>query len=500
MTSIQRSPLVLPLLFFICGIGVSFILIVFLLLLLFLFFLALWHSQKLNINRFFCFSFLKSTILALLFFLLGYGIKELNKDSDFVLNSTIELPSSYLKFTNGVRFTKRGCWTTAQLIHNSLCLHVQVNMDSAKGKLLEKGDTFVLKSVRVYPLVKEGKEASGFEQYLLRQGVQAKLYVNDRCFSRINKNNNWQYMAYNSMHAKIVNSYLAANSKSLLLSLLIGDRGYIDKATKDNFSALGVSHILSVSGLHVGIIYVIIAFLIGLLWNKNAYIPLVIILLLIWFYCWMVGFEAAVLRSALMFSLHAIGNALGKKSALLHTTVLSAFIILVINPIFLYDIGFQLTYGAMLGIIFIMPIFQDVLKVKSPYLKPIVDLLLLSLAVQITLIPLLIFHFQNLPVYFMLANLLVVPAVALIMYAGILFLLIPENEVLDFTINMLLLINDSCCKMIGNWPYPMVYIVNDNLADFCFYTLGIANVVAYCGWKVNSFLWLSVLSLLLVFI
>jgi competence protein ComEC len=496
----QRSPLALPLLFFICGIGVSLIFTVFLLLFLFLFYIALWHSQKLNINSVFGANFLKSTLLAFLFFLLGYGIKEVNESNDFVLKDPIELPSSYLKFTNGVRFTQRGCWTTAQLIHDSLCLDVQVNMDSAKGKLLEKGDTFVLKNVSVYPLVKKGKEPSGFEQYLLRQGVQAKLYVNDDCFDQLNKNSNWQYMAYNSMHAKIVNSSLSPNSKSLLLSLLIGDRGYIDKATKDNFSALGVSHILSVSGLHVGIIYVILAFLIGLLWNKNAYIPLLVILLLIWFYCWMVGFEAAVLRSALMFSIHALGNALGKKSSLLHTTVLSAFIILLINPFFLHDIGFQLTYGAMMGIIFIMPIFQDVLKVKSAYLKPIIDLLLLSLAVQITLIPLLIFHFQTLPVYFMLANLLVVPAVALIMYAGMLFLLIPENEVLNFLLDLLVLINDSCCKMIGDWPYPMVYIVNDNLADFCFYSLCIANVVAYYGWKVNSFLWIAVLSFLAVFI
>jgi len=500
MTSIQRSPLVLPLLFFMFGVGVSAIFTAFLFLFLCLFFVALWHSQKLNINYFFCVNFLKSTVLVSLFFVLGYGLKEVNKNSDLVLKDTIELPSSYLKFTNGVRFTKRGCWTTAQLLHDSLCLQVQVNMDSAKGKLLEKGDTFALKNVRVYPLVKEGKEASGFELYLLRQGVQAKLYVNDQCFSHLNKNNDWQYMAYNAMHAKIVNSSLSVNSKSLLLSLLIGDRGFIDKATKDNFSALGVSHILSVSGLHVGIIYVILAFLIGLLWNKNAYVPLVIILLLIWFYCWMVGFEAAVLRSALMFSLHAIGNALGKKSSLLHTTVLSAFIILVINPFFLYDIGFQLTYGAMLGIIFIMPIFQDVLKVKSPYLKPIIDLLLLSLAVQITLLPLLIFHFQTLPVYFMLANLLVVPAVALIIYAGMLFLVIPENKALNFIIDILVLINDSCCKAIGNWPYPMVYIVNDNLADFCFYTLSISNIVAYGEWKVNAFLWMATLSFLAIFI
>jgi competence protein ComEC len=125
---------------------------------------------------------------------------------------------------------------------------------------------------------------------------------------------------------------------------------------------------------------------------------------------------------------------------------------------------------------------------------------LLSLAVQITLIPLLIFHFQTLPVYFMLANLLVVPAVALIMYAGMLFLVIPENKALNFIIDILVLTNDSCCKTIGDWPYPMVYIVNDNLADFCFYTLSISYIVAYAQWKVNAFLWMATISFLAIFI
>jgi competence protein ComEC len=154
----------------------------------------------------------------------------------------------------------------------------------------------------------------------------------------------------------------------------------------------------------------------------------------------------------------------------------------------------------MLGIIFLMPLFQDALKIKSVYLKPVADLVLLSVAVQITLLPLLIYHFQTLPVYFVFANLLVVPAVALIMYAGILFLLLPENKTLNFVVDILVMINDSCCNMMCDWPYPMIYVNHQSLVDYSIYALSVVNLVMYYEWKVNAFLWLTLIAFTSVFI
>jgi ComEC/Rec2-related protein len=500
MTKFQRSPLALPLVFFICGIGVPLYIFLFFLAMLLLLLIVLWHYQKLALTLQFGSNLCKSLSLYLLFFLGGCLIKEINNEENVAIKGNVSLSFAQVKFSNSVRYTSKGAWTTAQLLLDTLTLDVQVNLDSARANILERGDTLDLQNIKLYPLVKEGKVASGFEEYLKRQGVVGKLYVNEYSFVRIRKNSSWKYSIYNRLHAKILKSKLSKGSKSLLLSLLIGDRGYIDKTTKDSFSALGVSHILSVSGLHVGIIYLILAFFISSIWNKHAYISLASILTFIWFYCWMVGFEAAVLRSALMFSLYAIGNAIGRKSNLLHTTALSALIILSINPSFLYDIGFQLTYGAMLGIIYIMPILQRKVHCESTIVKSISDLILLSLAVQITLLPLLIYHFQSLSVYFMVANLVVVPTVALIMYAGILFLSIPENEILNFIVDVLVMINDSCCAWMCKWPYTILYINNISLIDLSYYSIIVINVIFYETCKLNAFLWIGLLSLLTLII
>lgn len=495
MIRIQRSSLALPVIFFICGIGVHAFIFLSIAVTLFLLLVVLWHYQKVRLTLSFGNSFSKSIMLFLLFFSAGFLVNKMQNEQAFALKESVNMPLAKVRFTNGIRFTTRGAWTTAQLLCDSVEINLQVNLDSAKANLIERGDTFILKNVRLSLLVKEGKVASGFEEYLMRQGVMAKVYINDNCFVANKKNKSWKYLFYNYLHAKILHSKLTKNSKSMLLSLLIGDRGYINKATKNNFSALGVSHILSVSGLHVGIIYLILAFIISLVWNKHAYLSLTFILLFIWFYCWMVGFEAAVLRSALMFSLYAIGNSIGRKSTLLHTTALSALIILTINPSFLYDIGFQLTYGAMLGIIFILPIFQDKVSWQWAPLKAVSDLILLSIAVQITLLPFLIYHFQNLSVYFIFANLLVVPAVALIMYAGILFLAIPENEILNFIIDLLMMINDSCCAWMGEWPYTMIYTSNISLLSLSLYSYIVVQLILYYSWKLNAFLWLAVFTL-----
>jgi len=497
---LQRSPLFIPVLFFMAGIGVANFYFIAFVFIHFYIDIVYWQQRKIVPNSSFVRWRINFFILAFSFFLLGFLIRSHREETSQVVNEKIELDSVLLTFHDGVRFSKRGAWTIAQLHFNKNNIDVLVNMDSAVASVLEKGDSLYFNSTSVYPLLKAERRPNSWESYLIRQGVSAKIYVKNKQEYICYKNKTWYYFAYNFMHRKILKSQLSTSSKSLLLSLLIGDRGYIDKETKDKFSEVGVSHILSVSGLHVGIIYLIISFVIGLIWNKHAYVSLGIILVLIWFYCWMVGFEAAVLRSALMFSLHAIGNAIGRKSSLLHTTSLSAFIILVINPNFLYDIGFQLTYGAMLGIIFLMPLLQDKVKVKYSFLKPVIDLMLLSLAVQITLLPLLIYHFQTLPIYFMVANLLVVPATALIMYGGIVFLILPENQISNTLLDLLVLVNDACCTMICEWPYPLVFIKEISPLNICLYSFVVISVVLYWATKMNAFLFVSCLILVLLFV
>jgi competence protein ComEC len=495
MSKIQRSPVALPLLFFIIGIGVEEEFVLGIALFVLMSYVVLLFSNKLKFSRELLFLSLRSILLACLFFFLGKINVVLNATSVKPTVDKIYFDTLFIKNTEGVKFTERGCWMLAPAFNTNNAFDVLVNMDSVRGVALEKGDTLVLREVSLLPLLKLGKEPSSWDEYLLRQGIQHKIYVNVRSKTELRKNQSWFYSFYNLAHRKIRLSALSQKSKSLLLSLLIGDRGYVDKQTKEDYAVLGVSHILSVSGLHVGIIYLVISWIIALFLNKRSLVAVFLVLILIWFYCWMVGFSPPVLRSALMFSLYIIGSAMGKGSVLLHTTCLSAFVILLIDPLYLYDIGFQLTYGAMLGIIFIMPVFSERWPIKNFFLKPLCDLIFLSIAVQITLLPFLIYYFEYLSVYFIVANLVIVPAVALLMYLGIAFVLLPYHWLFSAAIDYVVLFMDWFCEEVSCWPYTTLPFAVSSLCCWLLYGLCVGLFLQYKNYRLNWFLYLGASTL-----
>ncbi|MFM7023815.1 MAG: ComEC/Rec2 family competence protein [Flavobacteriales bacterium] len=489
------SVVALPLLFFIAGIGVAIEMIVGAVSFLLLVFLLLRFSDKLKFSIESIRLSLRTIFIGLCFFFLGKMNVILNAEQLPPPTEKLYFSALQLKIDEGLKFTEKGCWTVAPAFDKENEFDVLVNMDSANASTLEKGDTLLLHDIEVFPLLRPGHEPSPWDLYLLRQGIYYKMYLRDEV--EVRKNRSWLYWLYNLSHRKIGASDLSVKSKALLLSLLIGDRGYIDKRTKEDYAVLGVSHILSVSGLHVGVIYIIISWMLGLVLSRRSVLSIVLVLLLIWFYCWMVGFSPPVLRSAIMFSLYVIAKAIGRSNTLLHTTCLSAFVILLINPLYLYDIGFQLTYAAMLGIIFILPFFQDFCRPKKVVVKSVVDLVFLSIAVQITLLPFLVYYFEYLSVYFVLANLVIVPVVALLMYAGIVFLLLPVNGVLSWVIDHQVLFMDWFCITLCHWPYTTVPVVVTSLLCWVLYAVSLGFFLQYGFYRLNIFLFSGVGTLLL---
>ncbi|MCX6181019.1 MAG: ComEC/Rec2 family competence protein [Bacteroidetes bacterium] len=490
----QHSSVLLPLLCFIAGIGVDEVFVFGVLFFIAATYLLLYFCDKVKFSKDTWGISIWSLIIGVLFFFLGRLNVEWNSPTGNPISDKVNYDSLQIKITDGLKFTERGCWTIAPAFNGANSFDVLLNLDSARGSSLQKGDTLLLRAISALPIIKAGKEPSKWDQYLLRQGIRAKIYIGGKTKLELKKNQSYLYLFYNLTHQKIISSSLSQKSKSLLLSLLIGDRGYVDKKTKEDYAVLGVSHILSVSGLHVGIIYIIISGVISLLLSKRSVLAVSVVLLLIWFYCWMVGFSPPVLRSALMFSLFVVGKSMGRKSALLHTTCLSAFVILLVNPLYLYDIGFQLTYAAMLGIIFVMPVFSEKWKVTNFVLKSVLDLVFLSVAVQITLLPFLIYYFEYLSVYFVVANLVIVPAVALLMYCGIVYVLLPVNDLLIYLLDSLVLFMDKFCEVLCNWPFTTFPIIVSSAVSWMFYAFGIVFLLQYRYYRLNAFLYCGCLA------
>ncbi|MEO1652301.1 MAG: ComEC/Rec2 family competence protein, partial [Bacteroidota bacterium] len=211
-------------------------------------------------------------------------------------------------------------------------------------------------------------------------------------------------------------------------ALMLGKKDQLDKDIRQAYASTGLMHILAVSGLHVGFI----AYLLHLIfqkWRKRRFGKWLYISALLsglWLYALITGFSPSVLRAATMFSFVVIAKSLNRPRLIYNNLGASAFLLLSLNPFFLLSLGFQLSYLALLGIVFFQPPWERMLDIPNYWLRKIWALTTVSLAAQLATAPLTIFYFHQFPNFFLISNLLVLPLVPLILYLGIaLFLSAP---------------------------------------------------------------------------
>lgn len=205
-------------------------------------------------------------------------------------------------------------------------------------------------------------------------------------------------------------------------ALILGKRSLIPAETRAAFATAGAVHVLAVSGLHVGIIYLVV---IGLLvkvfpGKKWRFINLLITLFILWLYAGITGFSPSVLRAATMFSFIAIGKHSGKRSNIYNMLAVSAFILIIINPSIITEVGFQLSYLAVLGISFFFKPIYSIFMFKRWLPDKVWSLFVVSFAAQLVTFPLSIYYFGQFPNLFFITNLVVIPAAMIGLYAGLL--------------------------------------------------------------------------------
>lgn len=209
-------------------------------------------------------------------------------------------------------------------------------------------------------------------------------------------------------------------------ALLIGYRDDLDKDLVRAYSNTGVVHIIAISGLHLGMIY---GLLLGLLkpFRKQRWIrwgrPL-IILSVLWGFSLLAGAAASILRSVVMFSFIAIGKSLGRRTNIYNTLAASAFCLLVVNPYFLWDVGFQLSYTAVLGIVIFMKPVYHLFYFSNKLLQALWQLNAITLAAQPLTLPIVLYYFHQFPNLFLFTNFISVPLSGFILYGEIFLLLV----------------------------------------------------------------------------
>jgi competence protein ComEC len=204
-------------------------------------------------------------------------------------------------------------------------------------------------------------------------------------------------------------------------ALLIGYRSDLDKALVQAYSNTGVVHIIAISGLHLGLIYSILVFLLKPL-SRNRFFgrfsPYIIIIVL-WSFSLLTGASASVLRSALMFTMLVIGESGRRKSSVFNSLGASAFLILGYDPFLLWDVGFQLSYAAVLSILLFMKLIDNWVFFSNKFLQKLWKLNAITLAAQVLTVPLVMYHFHQFPTLFLITNLVAVPLSSFILLGEI---------------------------------------------------------------------------------
>jgi competence protein ComEC len=228
---------------------------------------------------------------------------------------------------------------------------------------------------------------------------------------------------------------------SVASTLILGYRADLDEEVLSYYAKTGTIHALSVSGMHVGLIYVVLTWMFSFL-DRNRLAKackLLIILLLIWCYTILTGLSPSVLRAAIMISVFMIGKGINRSANGVNILAFSGFLILVYDPLILWDVGFQLSYLAVLGLILVQPTIKNWFYFKNTFYQKIWSAISISLAAQLFTFPLSIYYFHQFPMYFLFSNLFILIPVTGIMYLGIVILLFRLTflaEGLEWLINM----------------------------------------------------------------
>lgn len=300
------------------------------------------------------------------------------------------------------------------------------NKDTLKP--LKIGSIIALKGVLYKNKSSFNPNQFDYGKYLENQEIYAQIYtkVDDLKTIRFEQSV-WSFFS-NYREKKIAvfeKSSLSKNELNVFIALLLGQQQDISPEILKDYQYAGAVHILSVSGLHVGLILGFIHFSLRSIPNsrKGKTYKLVIILLSLWSFAVLAGLSPSVVRSVTMFSFFAIGTNLRRTVNIYHTLLVSMFLILLVKPSFIYDVGFQLSYLALFFIVWVDPLYDKIWVPKNGVVRYFWKIICMSTSAQIGAMPLSIFYFHQFPGLFFLTNILIIPWLSVVMAIGVISLI-----------------------------------------------------------------------------
>ena len=252
--------------------------------------------------------------------------------------------------------------------------------------------------------------------------------VDDGEPSRIERTQQYFLNQRNILLQRLETAGLSDNQYAVVAAMALGDKSSLTKDLKETYSMTGASHILALSGLHLGIIYALLSLLVvGRRWQM---ITQVAIILSIWAFVFLTGMSTSVVRSAIMLTVYAL-LAIGHRQKMsVNTLAFTAIVMLLVTPQALFDVGFQMSFMAVFSILLFTPLFYRPFSAEYLMTHRIIrwlwGMVAVSIAAQIGVAPLIAYYFGHFSCFFLLTNFIVIPAATLILYLSLATLLIPS--------------------------------------------------------------------------
>lgn len=246
--------------------------------------------------------------------------------------------------------------------------------------------------------------------------------------SRLDRSKTYFLEKRNELLERLSDHGVDGSVYAVVAAMTLGDKSQLTNELRKTYAITGASHILALSGLHLGIIYTLLSLLLSR--RRWWIVSQVVIIVCIWLYVFLVGMTVSVVRSAVMITVYALLSLGHRDKMSVNTLAFAAIVMLLFNPLSLFDVGFQLSFLAVLAILLFYPLFEGVWP--QPFLmdhrvfKWLWTMLSVSCAAQIGVAPLIVYYFGRFSCFFLLTNLLVVPAATLILYLSLVVLLIPS--------------------------------------------------------------------------
>ncbi len=385
--------------------------------------------------------YISGLIIYFSFFIMGIGLTQFQhsyhkehyfakqiSNSEYAIVTLIEPPAEKAKSIKLiVKVQQMGNKNKSYSTDGLAVLYLQKD---STAQALHYGDVLIIPNSLKLVSAPQNPDEFDYQRYLSNSGIEYQAYLRTGTWKKTQENGGNFVKAYAIRIRQFLLQELQRHGIrdaefSVTAAMLLGVRSHLSPELQQAFSGAGAMHILCVSGLHVGIIFMLLNYFLGFFdyIKRGPLFRSIIIIASIWAYAMITGLSPSVVRAATMFSFISIGQNIGRHVNTYNSLAASAFVLLAFNPYLILDLGFQLSYSAVIAIVALQKPLQDLWTPRWKLLFKIWQLTTVSIAAQIGTAPLAMYYFHSFPNYFLLTNLIVIPAAFVIFISGITVLL-----------------------------------------------------------------------------